>query len=174
MAILQGLIRYSLLTKRSITFPTATPIKSSITKKMKNLVVLCLLWFLLQLVTTSLLNLHVYYITGHPVAFGWLENSDRKNSSHVHVADRYLNNERLVLSEVQVSLRNFLENGGSPKRSMYKAFSATLRLIQESPKDNHNKTGALVVGDHIMWLAECITKDLPWTTIKHHCLSLCK
>ena len=108
MAILQGLIRYSLLTKRSIIFPTATPIKSSITKKMKNLVVLCLLWFLLQLVTTSLLNLHVYYITGHPVAFGWLENSDRKNGSHVHVADRYLNNERLVLSEVQVSLRNFL------------------------------------------------------------------
>ena len=33
MAILQGLIRYSLLTKRSIIFPTATPIKSSITKK---------------------------------------------------------------------------------------------------------------------------------------------
>ena len=92
----------------------------------------------------------------------------------MHVADRYLNNERLVLSEVQVSLRNFLENGGSPEKNMYKAFSATLRLIQESPKDNHSKTGALVVGDHIMWLAECITKDLPWTTIKHHCLSLCK
>lgn len=39
-------------------------------------------------------------IIGYLVVFGWWENSDRKNGLYVYVVDRYLNNERLVLSEV--------------------------------------------------------------------------
>ena len=58
------------------------------------------------------------------------------------------------------------KNGASFKKGIYESFPVTLRLIQESPTNNHKKTGALVVGVPIKRLRKCNIKDVPWMTIK--------
>ena len=47
------------------------------------------------------------------------------------------------------------KNGASFKKGIYESFPVTLRLIQESPTNNHKKTGALVVGVPITRLPKC-------------------
>lgn len=58
------------------------------------------------------------------------------------------------------------KNGALFKKGIYESFPVTLRLIQESPTNNHKKTGALVVGVPITRLPKCNIKDVPWMTIK--------